>query len=255
MSQRCRILAALGAALLATACAPSRLTVKPEFWQDRQARIGIALTPRPEAAAHRVGAQGLLDIAINEGMTAGLRSHLRQVDVGPFDLIRDRFVEELKKRGLNAVSLSGYLDPSAYPTRAENAAKVENPYNRDLAALRADQKLDVLVLLQVRRYGTIRPYYGFVPLGSPQALFEVMGQMVDLRTGGLLWQIRMPEQQATVPVSGEWDDPPDYPNLTAALRAAIAKGGEFLWSDFMNGEPAPPENNSPEDSASSVPQT
>jgi hypothetical protein len=240
MTQRRRItLAALGAALFSSACAPARLTVKPEFWQDRQARIGVALTPHPEAGAHKVGAQGLLDMAINAGMAAELKTYLQKVDVSEFDRIRERFVQELGKRGMNAVALPGYLDPSAYPARGEDAPQVENAYDRDLAAIRTQQKLDAVILLQARRYGTIRSYYGFIPLGAPQGFFEVTGHMVDLRTGALLWQTVIPESQASVPASGEWDQPPAYPNLTAALRAAMGNGGEFLLKEFFNADPTP----------------
>jgi hypothetical protein len=240
MSKPRRIaLAALGAALLTSACAPSRLTVKPEFWQQRQARIGVALASRPAAGAHKVGSQGLLDMAINAGMAAELKSHLQKVDVGAFDGVRDRFVEELGKRGMNAVALPGYLDPSSYPARGEGAPQVENAYDRDLAALRTEQKLDAVVLLQVRRYGTIRSYYGFIPLGAPQGFFEVKGQMIDLATGAVVWQTQIPEKQATIPASGEWDQPPDYPNLTTALEAAMANGTEFLWKEFFDAAPAP----------------
>src|SRR5512133_3110232 len=246
MTQRRRIaFAALGAALITSACAPSRLTVKPEFWQDRQARIGVVLTRHPDAGAHKVGAQGLLDMAINAGMAADLKSHLQKVDVGEFDGIRERFAQELGSRGMNAVALPGYLDPSTYPERGEDAPQIENAYDRNLAALRAEQKLDAVVLLQVRRYGTIRSYYGFIPLGAPQGFFEVKGQMVDLKTGALLWQTQIPENQATVPASGEWDQPPDYPNLTAALRAAMANGSEFLRKEFFNAEPTPASTPAP----------
>lgn len=237
--------AVLGAALLTSACAPSRLTVKPEFWQERQARIGVALARHPDAGAHKVGAQGLLDMAINAGMAADLKSHLQKVDVGEFDRIRERFVQELGKRGMNGVALPGYLDPSAYPERGEDAPQIENAYDRDLAALRAEQQLDAVVLLQVRRFGTIRSYYGFIPLGAPQGFFEVKGQMIDLKTGAILWQTQMPEKQATVPASGEWDQPPDYPNLTAALRAAMANGSEFLQKEFFNVEPTPASTPAP----------
>lgn len=232
-------LSVVGAALLTAACAPTRVTVKPEFWQDRQARIGVALTPRPEAGAHKVGAQGLLDMAINAGMAADLKAHLQTVDVSAFERIRDRFASELGKRGMNVVVLPGYLDTGKYPERAEDAPKVENAYGRDLSALRTEQKLDAVVLLQVRRYGTIRSYYGFIPLGAPAGFFEAKGQMVDLRTGALVWQTQMTEQQATVAGMGDWDQPPAYPNLTAALHVAIANGSEFLWKEFFFPDAAP----------------
>jgi hypothetical protein len=242
MDQPRRLLLAAAVALLASACATQRIPVKPDFWQDRQARVGVALTTRPEVAAHKVGAQGLLDMAINAGMAADLKAHLLTVDVSAFDRVRDRFVEELRKRGMIAVALPGYLDPAKYPERPADAPKVENAYERDLSTLRAEQKLDAVVLLQVRRFGTIRSYYGFVPLNAPSGFFEAMGQMVDLRTGGLTWQTVMPEQASSVPSDGDWDQPPSYPNLSAALRAAVAKGDDFLWREFFfpEGVPATP---------------
>lgn len=245
------VLAVLGAAVLSAACAPTRITVKPEFWQDRQSRIGVALTPRPEAGAHKVGAQGLLDMAINAGMAADLKAHLQTVDVTEFDRIRDRFASELARRGMNVVVLPGYLDPSTYPARGEDAPKIENGYERDLTALRAEQKLDAVVLLQVRRYGTIRSYYGFIPISAPFGFFEAKGQMVDLRTGSLVWQTQLSEQASMVPARGEWDQPPAFPNLTAALRTAIANGSEFLWTEFFdpNAAPRPATGPSPVQSA------
>jgi hypothetical protein len=240
MTRRLRpVLVALGAAMLASACAPSRLSVKPEFWQDVQPRIGVALTPHPKASAHKVGAQGLLDLAINSAMASGLSEHLARVDIGEFDRIRDRFVEELGNRGMTAVALPGVVDPAAHPMRGEDEPSLENAFDRNLGALRAQHEIDLLVLLQVRRFGTIRSYYGFIPLGAPAGFFEVKGQMVDLKTGQLLWQSQIAEKSATVATAGDWDQPPDYPNLTAALRAAMANGNEFLINEFFTAAPAP----------------
>jgi hypothetical protein len=226
-------LLALGAAVLMSACAPGRVVVKPEFFQDRQVHVGVALTPYPEGGAHKAGAQGLLDMAINSAMASDLQKHLAAVDIAEFDQLRDRFVQELGKRGMNAVALPGYLDPFKYPERPADAPQLDVAYDRDLRALGAEQKVDIVVLLQVSRFGTIRSYYGFIPLGAPQGLFQVRGQMVDVRNGQVLWHTMMAEQAATVPATGDWDQPPNYPNLTAALRAAIANGNKFLMDDFF----------------------
>jgi hypothetical protein len=230
-------LVALGAALLTSACAPARLTVKPEFWNDHQAKIGVALTPHPTGAAHKVGAQGLLDMAINSAVAGSLQEHLSKVDLAEFDRVRDRFVEELGKRGMSVVAIPGYVDPASFPKRGDDAPAIENAYGRDLAALRAKHHVDVVVLLQVSRFGTIRSYYGFIPLGAPSGFFEVKGQMVDLKTGQLLWQTQLDEKAASVPAEGDWDQPPDYPNLTAALRAAVANGNAFLVKEFFTTPP------------------
>jgi formylglycine-generating enzyme required for sulfatase activity len=237
--KRCFALYALGAAVLATGCAPTRIGLRSDFWQERQIRVGVALAARPVAGTHKVGSQGLLDMAINAGMAADLNAHLQTLDVSDFEKIRDRFATELSNRGMNVVVLTGAVDPDKYPPRAEEAPKIENAYVRDLTALRTEQKLDAILLLQVRRYGTIRSYYGFIPLGAPSGFFEAKGQLIDLRTGAMLWQAQMTEQQATVPAMGEWDQPPAYPNLTAAIRVAISNGSQFLWNAFFTPEGAP----------------
>lgn len=239
MNGRVALAAVLGAALLTAACAPARLSVGPEFWQDRHARVGVALTPRPEAAAHRAGAQALLDEALDAGLASDLRAHLQRVDVSSFESIRDRFVEELGRRGMNVVAVPGHVDPARFPARAADAIRRGRVYERDLGALRREERLDAIVLLQVRRYGTIRSYDGFIPVDGPSGFFEVKGQLVDLRTGALVWEAQTPEAQASVAPRGDWDQPPRFVNLTAALRMAIWNGNEFLLREFFGPDATP----------------
>jgi hypothetical protein len=206
------------------------LVVKPEFWQSRSANVAVALTPHPTGGAHKVGAQGLLDLAINHAMAADLQSHLAKFDLASFEDVRDGFVQELTKRGMQARPLAGFVNTEEYPKFSGDPTL--DTFPQDLSALKK-QGIDVLVLLSVRRFGTIRSYFGFIPTGEPKALFEVEGQMVDLRTNRLTWRTRITEEDASVASTSPWDEPPDYPNLTAALRNAIENGKRFLLKDFF----------------------
>jgi hypothetical protein len=229
------------AAAVLSACAPARVAVKPEFWQSRGTRIGVAVAPYPKGGAHRVGAQGLLDMAINNAVAGSLEGHVRSVSLTAFEPVGDGFTQELLKRGMEAKRLPGYLDPAAFPEFEGKTG--ENPFDRNVSALAPKEGIDVLVLLSVRRVGTIRPYYGFIPLGPPRGFFEVMGQMVDLKTNQLLWQALIPEAQASVEAAEPWDQKPDYPNVDAAIGRAIENGKAFLLREFLppgEGAPAAP---------------
>ena len=52
-----------------------------------------------------------------------------------------------------------------------------------------------------------------------------------------MWRTMLVAQpESTVPVEGSWDQAPDYPNLTAAVKKAIANAREFLFKDFFGEE-------------------
>jgi hypothetical protein len=226
---------AIAAAALLSGCAPARVAVKPEFWQSRNTRIGVAVATYPAGGAHKVGAQGLLDIAINSAMAGGLDGYLSKTKLPTFEPVCDGFVQELTKRGLPAKRLSGLVNPEELPDwKGESEEKL---FGKDVAALAQAQGVDVLVLLSVRRFGTIRPYYGFIPLGAPKGFFEVKGQMVDAKTNRLLWQTLIAEADASVEAAEPWDQDPNYPNIDAALRTAIENGKAFLLREFFSVPP------------------
>jgi hypothetical protein len=120
------------------------------------------------------------------------------------------------------------------PTTSSSAAGASGEFfDKDLRTLAEKESIDLLLLLSVNRFGTIRSYYGFVPLGSPQGLCQDSGRLIDLRTNQLMWRTTAAEKDSMVPAAGAWDQPPDYPNLTAAIQNAIANAQSFLFNDFF----------------------
>jgi hypothetical protein len=219
------------AAALLSGCGPARLAVKPDFWQGLSTRVGVAIAPPPVPGTHKVGAQGLLDMAINSANASGLDGYLQRFQLKSFEPVCAAFVGGLKERGMEAKRLPGFLDPAQFPEWKGEG--VEHPFDRNLSALAQKEGIDVLVLLSVRRFGTIRPYYGFIPLGAPKGFFEVKGQMVDVRTNRLLWQTVVNEAAASVETAYPWDQDPNYPNVEAAILKAIENGKAFLTKEFF----------------------
>jgi hypothetical protein len=57
--------------------------------------------------------------------------------------------------------------------------------------------------------------------------------MLDLKTNALEWRAVMETQKAKTMIVGNWDQPPDYPNLTTAIRKSVKRARDFLVRDFF----------------------
>jgi hypothetical protein len=228
-------MAAVGlfAVVLLSACAPTRMAVGPSLWNQKEAHVGVAIVAYPESAAHKVGAQGLLDIAINTGLASELKAHLLTLKPDEFDAIRDRFTAELRTRGLQAKAVLSPVNLDTYGKFAKPAGGSGEFFEKDLKTLAETESVDLLVLLSVTRFGTIRSYYGFIPLGAPQGFCQTSGQLIDLRSNQLIWRTTEPEHESMVGTDGPWDQAPHYPNLTTAIKRAVVNAQEFLFKDFF----------------------
>jgi len=226
----------LVAAALLSGCAPARVAVKPEFWQKRDVKIGVALAPTPQAAAHKAGAQGLLDMAINAGMAGDLTTSLGKFDASAFASVREEFLAELGQRGMSAKPIA---EPIALDTLPDAKVEAEGWHKKDFGPLGQKEGVDLVVLLSVRRLGTLRSYYGFIPLGAPKGFFEVEGVMVEAKTNKILWNVRSEEPVSMVEVADPWDQAPDFPNVSAALATALVNGKAYLKKAYFSPAATP----------------
>ncbi|NMO13513.1 hypothetical protein HPC49_09795 [Pyxidicoccus fallax] len=190
----------------------------------------------PPLQAYRGGSQGLLDEAINSAMSEGLGAHLQTLDASRFHTVADEYVEKLNAWGFSARRLPLPVDLASLPAfKSESSGEFAE---RDLRSLGASGDIDTLILLSVYQCGTLRSYYAFIPLGAPVAICMSKGEMIDLKTNAVRWRA-YPEMDAsvTVKVSGEWDEPPDYRNVTAAIAQAITHAQGFLVKEFFGKRP------------------
>jgi hypothetical protein len=64
--------------------------------------------------------------------------------------------------------------------------------------------------------------------------------MVDLKTNAILWRAIPEREQTLLPVAGEWDQPPDFRNVTASIQQSVSSAQAFLLKDFFEpGKAAP----------------
>lgn len=230
MKQRPSFLPAILIVLVLLAGCEKTIPLQGSFWQKKDAKIGVVVK-HTEAYAYRDGGgEGLLDMAINEAMAAELKTHLRQIDLSGFDLVLDRFARKLREQGFTVKRFDEKINFDKFP-KFEGSG--DNRLDRDLRGLAEKDELDLLLLLSVERLGTIRPYWGFIPLGPPKALVQAKRRLVNLRTNELMWQTRIKEDDSRVAVEGDWDQPPRYPNLTRAVQKAIDQATQHLERAFF----------------------
>ena len=103
--------------------------------------------------------------------------------------------------------------------------------DRDYRAMKQKYGVDKLVVINIVRIGTIRSYYGFIPMGDPSGLSNLAGYIVNLDNNQLEWKQTVTQ---TVPnASDKWDTPPDFPSLTKAMYLAFEQTRKLLVNNFV----------------------
>ena len=208
-------------------CAASRTALKPTFWDTKTSKIGVVVTQYPEPGAYKTGAQGLLDIAVNNAMASSLETYLRTLSLKGFDDEADLFVDSLAKRGMAAKKIAG--DPLDVKTLASKKNRADL-----LQQIAGKENVDRLIVLSVQAAGTSRPYYGFIPLGAPQGYCRTKGEMFDLaHQNDVLWETDVKSESTLVAIEPPWGEPPSYPHITKSFQEALENGKRFLMADFF----------------------
>jgi hypothetical protein len=232
-----RLAFALISALLASACVTKRtpagepVPLPASFWRDAGARIGVAMVALPKGALHMVGPQDALDQAIANEKGVRLVTRLEGMQPAEFVRVGAVFSSRLRAMGYAVTEIQEPADPGLYQQLRSEAVTSAAPPG--LAALASRYGVDQVLLLSVDRFGASRNYFVFVARSAPQALFQVSGCLVDARSAGLVWRVAMGDGQNLVPVEGEWDQPPDYPNLTQGVLRAEHEAAAFIERAFF----------------------
>lgn len=223
------------AVLLLQGCA----TVKPaslprNFWKDSSRRVSVVVMPLPKPTASRIGAQGLLDMAINAAVTSDWDKYVESMQFEPYPELAEKLVNGLIHRGFDASATS--LDLAALPDfKARPGQKF--PFEKDLSGVSALADADYLLLVDVRAFGTARGYYGFIPTSDPSGYVSGYITLVDMNTNDILWWKDISVSKTT---EQPWDQPPAYPNLSRAIDEAVESSkDEFVAALFASDAAAP----------------
>ncbi|CAD5108595.1 hypothetical protein [Zestomonas carbonaria] len=230
MTRYLPLIALFGALLGLTGCATPQPPVPLDqaFWTEKQDRIGVAYNDIPKPTVAMVGQQGLLDIAINQGLASGLRSKVETWDAQALERIPVEITGTLKEQGYQAVQLPKPLHLEAL---GEAKEKKLGYFAVDASPLKQRYQVDKLVLLSFSNAGTERSYYGMIPTSDPVSRIVVSTYVVDLDDNRLLYYKPIVVSRTA---EGEWDESPEFPNLTNAFYQALDATHQELVAPFRN---------------------
>ena len=199
-------------------CAAQPMKVDSSFWDRKGQKIGLVIAELPKPTTHKAGAQGLLDIAINNAMAGTLDTYLAAVDISGVNAVLTTLEDGLRKRGqipvrLNSIKADQLVDFKAPEGAGRYGAK-------DLRSLSGNEPVDAVLLVNVTAAGTIRSYYGFIPTSAPSGYLTTDNVMVNAKDNILIWSALV---SSTPPVQGEWDQPPTYANIDSAIKNAVTQ--------------------------------
>lgn len=218
-------------------CANAKTKLNPVFFENKTATIAIGLTPYPVTGYNYKcvdrGPIGCI-IELDQTRDAGLFSYLQKYDYAQFYKIKDLFADELKKRGMQVLSLNDINLISRYQELLESESLSIS--SSAFKALSDQTNADFLILFQVERCGVMWSVHGFnTAYGKPGGHFHVNGYLFNLHSGKVEWKYVGDFNDR--PIWEEWNQSPDYPNVAKAIHEAIALSINKLFNSFFNRLP------------------
>jgi hypothetical protein len=105
----------------------------------------------------------------------------------------------------------------------------------DWSKFAKERQADLIFALELPFTGVTRDHTAFgVPTSPPRGLSVAIGYLVNPITHQLLWQDPEIIEQ---PIVGEWDQPPDYPNVIKAILTSLEKAIDQVFFSFFKRAP------------------
>lgn len=220
--------------LALTGCGAStpKISVKPQCWGDKSKVIGIVIGDIPAPSAHKRGGQGLLSSFIPNSRSNELEQHLKSLDISDLRNMTEKMTKYLKAKGLTVKDLTTDLDLESLKNfdDTKNKNTPTNYGELDYRSLKSIHGIDKLIVVNIMRIGTIRHYYGFVPLDEPSGFSHLNGYVVNLDNNQLEWKHSVIRQVA----NDAYDVKPSskFDGLTKAVYTAFDQSKNMLFNHF-----------------------
>lgn len=226
----------LGASILAgCATVQKPIPATRALFDNKDRAVAIAIEKMPEPGQVMLGNQGLLDIVINRANAKAIVDRLQKQDFTAVSGLPESFRKGLESRQITVVMIEEPIDTENMPKFTEGSG--DGIALRDYRTLAKKYNADKLLLVTARSLGTVRSYYGFLPLGAPQGYVALTGQMINLSTNRLEWYEKVDTYAGA---KGEWDQAPEYENLMRAVDESTRAAASKLRGAFFMEQAVPP---------------
>ena len=214
------------AGLLSGCAGAPNVSAPKSFWQNKNQQVDIAKMPSSEdkASFYSVGDQGILDLAITESLNKSTKKILSQYDAQKILVnARTLFLSELEKHHIKTRIVDA-IDASKLP---ESHAAPAQYSTKDYQGLSKKYGNNRLLTLTIDKLGEQRMYYSVFPSGSPYAICEMTGRLINLKNNRIIWRY-------TVSASGVIKKPfTNQKNLFLAINQAAQNATQDLANNFV----------------------
>ncbi|MFN0117843.1 MAG: hypothetical protein ACKVQC_06075 [Elusimicrobiota bacterium] len=229
------VLISISSLIFMTGCFRTANGVSPRFWKNRAVHIGVGirvLPPHIDVNRKDLYREMLLHNDFPT-FTENEKYIIQKFVIEEFNDVVSDFVRELNRCGFQAKKISDFVIP-----------KSERKTEVDLTSIANEAKVDILILFNVHSLGILNHYDRKNNLIQSSAKLGVYGYMSEMKNGKMkagffkqhLWTMFFSEENGTIPIEGDWRQPPDYPKLKSALKEAITKAKVFFIEDFFKRE-------------------
>ena len=224
-----RIIGCAIAVMLLSGCVSQKaMDIPSDFWQTGgEKNIAVAFVQPPEMYAHRAGGEGLLDMAINEMVTDSVESHIQSLTHDKFEVGKSKVAQLIESRGSHSVILPEYYQATDEHKLPKDKRK-KGYFDYDVSVVKEQYQATHLLVIQTIAAGTLRDYYGFIPLSSPRGYVNAEVTLVDLSNNKIVMEHQILEE-VLLPEDVDWDDPENqYPEITKVVNLALERAANRL---------------------------
>jgi hypothetical protein len=199
------------------------------FKQSRSAKVAVVTMKAPLAAVHYGGGQGILDIALNQAISADRTKMLHHYpSQARLDGVGTRLANRLRLEGYKATHLDFHPNLSEFEPYAGKTSG-DKPIPGVSTHLKG---YDAVLFLCMPAVGQFQKVYGVIPLSFRNPHVIVYGALLSVPDGRRLWRKRPPDEIQ--------DDeyPEENSNMDQVFRAIdsiVARRASELEADFFRG--------------------
>jgi len=232
------------------ACAVNKaIPLDKGFWDDKLPVVGVAIASLPEP---EVTVKIFSTTPFGRPKTLIMSSRYDQdFDEEPYILrdqrhlwhylnshemkevteLKDIFTQGLASRGFRVVTIDEKIDLKGIPRYTPSES---GHARRDYRGIYRVQGLDLLIVLNVMRYGT---YCGYLDGHNifTDVTATITGEMVDLKTNRILWRSKYMAGRQQGSASTRCDDPGTYSQIIKDLGSAFVESAVNVSNDFFSG--------------------
>lgn len=187
--------------------------------------IGVAASAVPGISVDFPGADCLLCLAAAYAANSDMRTHAKSVTTTELASLQDSMVNKLKSKGYKVVKID---DPIVLHKLPSNSSRKEGYAKYNFTGY-SKQNITSLVVLNYKTVGFRRNYQAYFPVGPMKAAATGEAYMVSLVDNKLLWH---KDFDVIKGVTGDWNNPPKFPELTNSYYAMIEELKDSIIDGF-----------------------